>query len=812
MKLIAYIVLWILLPMSVLSQSAKIKGCITNKDGMPVEYANISIRKQGIGVASDQFGMYSMDIPSNQTLNIEVSCIGYQDKKIKLNLKTSEVHTLNVELVQAVNMLPIMTVEDKIERHDILVRLNPNISTTIPTIGGMEDVLKTLPSVSSNNELSSQYSVRGGNFDENLVYVNDVEIYRPLLIRSGQQEGLSFINSDLVSSILFSAGGFEARYGDKMSSVLDIRYRKPTAWAGSVTTSFMGANVHFEGVSKSHRFRHITGFRYKTTRYVLGSMDTEGVYDPRFTDVQTYLMYDVTDKFELSFLGNYSNNIYHFIPKDRETSWGTLDEALKIKMYFEGQEDDRFTTITGAFTGTYRPNSNTKLKIIASSFYTRESETYDILSQYFLNELDKQLGSDNVGDSVANIGVGSYLNHARNYLDGYVRNIEHKGQWKKNGHFMYWGAGYKMESFNYSINEWQMNDSAGYSLPFSETTVDFFTIDTAVYDINSNRLSAYWQDKYVIELDSSELGFNVGVRANYWDFNNQFLLSPRLAVSFKPNWEKNILFRLSTGMYHQPPFFKEMRRLDGTINQNIKAQSSVHVVMGSDLHFTAWNRPFKLVTEMYYKYLYNLIPYDIDNVRIRYYGENMAHGYAAGVEAKLNGEFVKGTDSWVSISIMQTQEDIEGDFYTIENDAGVMDTIFPGYIPRPSDQRLNFGIYFADYLPGNPTWQVYLNLLFGTGLPFGPPNSERYLATSRIAPYRRVDVGFSKQLVGQKSLPKGNPLHHFKSLWISAEIFNMLNIKNTISNIWVADIYGRNYAVPNHLTGLRINLKLVAKF
>jgi hypothetical protein len=794
------------------AQSAKISGRVIDQTGAPIEYANISISEYSTGVASDKFGMYALEVPANKLLEIEVSCIGYEHEIYKVTLNADQSYYKDFRLKQATNYLPTISVEDKMERHNTIVRLNPEVAQTIPTSGGFEDMLKTLPSVSSNNELSSQYSVRGGNFDENLVYVNDVEIYRPLLIRSGQQEGLSFINSDLVSSVVFSAGGFEAKYGDKMSSVLDIKYRRPTDWRGSFTASLLGANAHFEGTSKNHRFRHITGFRYKTTKYVLGSMDTEGAYDPRFTDIQSFLMFDATEKLELSFLGNYSKNEYRFIPQDRETSWGTLDEALKIKMYFEGQEVDKFATLTGAFTGNYRPNKATQLKFIISSFYTSEEETFDILSQYYLNELDKQLGSDNLGDSVSNIGVGSYLNHARNYLTGYVVNAEHKGSWNKNDQFMDWGFGYKIELFDYRINEWQMNDSAGYTLPYSDSTVDFYDINVADYFIQSNRITAYWQDKFVFDLDSTQFGVSGGIRFNYWDYNNQLLLSPRVSISLKPNWKKDIVFHLSSGMYHQPPFFKEMQRPDGTLNEDLKAQSSVHVVLGSDLQFSAWNRPFKLVTELYYKYLYNLIPYDVDNVRIRYYGENMAHGYAIGAEAKLNGEFVNGTDSWVSLSVMQIQEDIEGDFYVTENANGTMDTTFPGFLPRPSDQRVNFGIYFADYLPGNPTWQVYLNLLFGTGLPFGPPNSERYMATSRIPSYRRVDVGFSKQLIGNKALSDHNPLRHIKSLWLSAEVFNLLDINNTISHIWVSDIYGRSYAVPNYLTGRRINVKLMMKF
>ncbi|HNQ69078.1 MAG TPA: TonB-dependent receptor [Bacteroidales bacterium] len=804
----------------VFSQTAVVRGYVYDNNSKPFHFANISVSGLKIGTASDNTGYFELVVPAEKNLIIEISYLGYEPENYEINLKPDQIRELKIVLKESVNFLPETNIGSTSDRLGNINRINPEISLKIPTIGGFEDILKSLPSVSSNNELSSQYNVRGGNFDENLIFVNDVEILRPILIRSGQQEGMSFINSDMVSSVIFSAGGFESKYGDKMSSVLDIKYRKPTEFGGSVTASLLGSNIHLEGTSKNHLFKYNTGFRYKTTRYVLSSMDMKGKYDPSYLDFQTYLSYDFSEKFELSFLGNISKNKYSFIPDDRETSWGTLNEALKIMMYFEGQEKDKFNNMTGAFTGNYKVSKNLELKFITSAYYTQEEETFDILGQYFLNELDKQLGSDNMGDSVANIGIGSYLEHARNYLDGYVLSFKHIGDYKIENHNILWGVQYNYETFDYSVHEWNMIDSAGYSLgsygysdenliPANREIVPLFMTDIAKIDIVSNRINAFVQDSYMIDLKKCDLSIGGGLRFNYWDFNNEFLVSPRLNLGIKPDWEKDIVFRFSSGLYHQTPFFKEIRRLDGTLNYDIKSQSSYQIVLGSDYVFKAWNRPFKLVTEVYYKYLYNLIPYDVDNVRIRYYGENMATGYSTGIEAKINGEFVPGTESWFSVAVMQTMEDIENDFYVNKYADGSTDTVYLGLIPRPTDQRVNFGIFFQDYIPKHETWQAYISILFGTGLPVEKTDKPY----PRFKPYRRVDLGISKQLKSsERSLPEGNPFRFFKDIWLSLEVFNLLDINNEISYTYVTDIRGWEYGVPNYLTGRRINLKIIAKF
>ncbi len=791
--------------LAAVSQNATYFGYVRDANKKPVEFANVIVVGTNIGASTDASGYFEINVPAGQDLDVQISFLGYEPFTQKIKLKPNERKQVTAILNEGAVMLPTADIGATSERQVSGTRLNPQISMKIPTTGGFEDILKALPSVSSNNELSSQYNVRGGNYDENLVFVNDIEVYRPQLIRSGQQEGLSFINPDMVSSILFSAGAFEPKYGDKMSSVLDIKYKKPTEFGASIMASLLGANAHVEGTSKNHLFRYNVGLRYKTSKYLLTSMDVSGHYDPSYVDAQTFLMYTVTENLELNFLGNFSSNKYKYIPLDGETSFGTVSDALKIRTYFEGQEVDRFNSGTAAFSVNYTPSNNLSLKFIASGYYTNEEETYDILAQYYLNEIDQQLGST-IGDSVSNIGVGSFLDHARNYYDGFVVSSKHIGTFIRGENKLDWGVQTNYENYSYHVHEWTMNDSADYSLPYSDNMVFLYQTDIANIGLQSVRASAYVQDSYLFKAEGANVSLGGGVRLNFWSFNKQFLASPRVNLSVKPtNWKPDMIFRFATGLYHQPPTIKEARRIsDGTLNESIKAQSSAQVVVGMDYNFLAWGRPFKLVTEAYYKYMYNLNPYNVDNVQIKYYGDNIAHGYAYGIEAKVNGEFVPGTESWVSLGLMRTQEDIENDFYT-QTVEGVVDTVYPGYIPRPTDQLVNFGIFFQDYIPKAPTWKVFLSLHFGTGLPYGPPNSERYMATGRMKAYRRVDFGISKQFNFKKA-------DWLKDFWISLEVFNLLNTKNEISHTWITDIRGREYAVPTYLTGIRPNLKIVMKF
>ncbi len=797
-------------------QVVKMTGKVINKEGAAVELAHIRNMSNNTGVISEKDGTYSLQIPKDKNVFVQVSCIGYQAKSFIVNSKIDIISNYNIVLEVYVSDIGEVSVIGELSPESNLMKieakhiaLNPDLS------GNLESLIKTMPGVSSNSELSSQYSVRGGNFDENLVYVNDIEIYKPLLIRSGQQEGLSFLNSDMVSSIHFSSGGFESRFGDKMSSVLDIRYNKPVDFSGTVSLSLLGGTVHLEDVSKDGKFTYNTGFRYKTSQYVLNSLETQGDYNPNFYDIQTYLTYKVNSSLDFDFLGYYALNSYRFVPESRETSFGTIDEALNLKIYYDGNEKDRFETYLGAFTSNYNPNENLSLKLIFSAFQTQESETYDIQGQYYLNELDNTIGSDTYGDSIMNIGVGTFLNHARNYLTANVYSVSFKGGYYTYNNKLRWGAKYNYEEIDDEVSQWKMLDSAGYSLPYNGSTVDLYETARALNKIQSNRITAYIQDTYTKKFgNNSDLNVNLGVRANYWDFNDEFMLTPRMAISYKPAWEKNMLFRFASGLYYQPPFYKEMKNADGVVNHDIKSQKSIHFVFGNDYVFNAWNRPFKLTTEIFYKSLFDLIPYKIDNVHLDYSAQNMAKGYAYGIDFKINGEFVQGIESWASLSLMKTKEDIDNDSYV--NSEG--ETIYPGYYARPTDQLVNFSLYFQDYLPMNPSYRMNLSLHYGSGLPFSSPEKDRYDRVFRMKAYKRVDLGFSKVVINKdKSFEKAKWLNVFEDMWISFEVFNLLDINNTISYMWVKTVNNQagnasQYAVPNYLTSRRFNLKLTAKF
>ena len=695
-----------------------------------------------------------------------------------------------------------------------VTRIDPKFIDVLPdaATGAVEALIKTLPGVSSNNELSSQYTVRGGNFDENLVYVNDVEIYRPFLIRAGQQEGLSFINSDLVSTIQFSAGGFNAKYGDKMSSVLDIKYRKPSDFRGSASLSLLGATAHFEDVALKGRLSHISGIRYKTNRYMLGGLDEKGEYDPQFLDFQTYVTYQFSQKFNVSFLGNIAQNQYEFIPQTRETTFGTWQTPLNTRIFFEGQEVDDFQTYLGAFTANYHPSQNLNLKLIASAYRASEEETYDILGQYFLNELERNLASDEFGDSVLNLGVGAFLNHARNYLDATVYSFSHRGAYDSENHLLNWGIKFQHEAIEHRINEWIYRDSTGYSLPYSDEEVLLYYTLNSQNNISSNRFTGFIQDTYSVPIGSGDLYLTGGLRFNYWDFNKEWLVSPRVSISYYPEWQSKMAFSLSGGMYHQSPFFKELMTREGEIVENQKAQRSYQIVAGTEYVFTAWDRPFRFNAEAYYKYMSRLIPYQIDNVRIRYLADQEAVGYSTGLDLNINGEFVSGVQSWATLSFMQTEEDIFGDDHWATNLEGEEIWVEQGYIPRPTDQWMNFSLFFQDYLPGNPSYKMQLSGFYGARLPTGPPNSERYQDVFRMPPYRRIDLGLSKVLISSANPVNRYFLRNINDMWISLEVFNLLNINNTISYFWVSSIYGDQFAVANYLTSRKINLKLTVRF
>ena len=785
--------------------------------GETIEGVNVSIIGSSIGTSTNKEGNYSLAVSANRKQSIAFSYIGFNIEKIELPmLKKGQDYILNIELNTSHIKIDDVNIEDEQIRNSTFDKVDSKHISVLPTSnGGVEGLIKTLPGVSSSNELSSQYNVRGGNFDENLVYVNGIEVYRPFLIRSGQQEGLSFVNSDLVNSIKFSAGGFAAQYGDKMSSVLDITYKKPTEFGGSATMSLLGANLHIEGLNKSKRFSYLVGARKKSTKYVLNSLDTQGEYNPDFSDIQTYLNYTLNNKWSISYLGNYSKNTYNHIPQNRETRFGTISVPLEVRIFFEGQEIDEYETFFNAINISCQPSENTNLNFTASTFRTYEKETFDILGQYWLYELENDLGSENFGEATFNRGVGTHLNHARNYLRASVHSIQHSGLYTKDDLEFRWGLKTQSERIQDVVNEWTLIDSAGFSLPHpvdylaeelqepeSFDLEDVLKTDAA---LNSYRHTAYMQLQQTIE----RLTLNAGVRGSYWDLNEEYLVSPRASIAYRPLWDKDIVFRASSGVYYQSPFYRELRDLEGQLNRDLKAQKSTHFIIGSDYNFNIWQRPFKLVSEIYYKDLDNLIPYEIENVRIRYYAENSASGYAKGLDIRLNGEFVKGMESWASLSIMKTAADIENDYYTDDN--GTIREI--GYYARPADQRVNFSLFFQDYLPKMPHFKMHLNLVYGSGFPLRAPDTYKGEYDFRMPDYKRIDIGFSIVLKKEGEKKKVfNPLKFTKTAWISLEAFNLLDIDNTVSYLWIQDVSGTQFAVPNYLTSRQLNLKLHLSF
>lgn len=830
MKLTIYTLLFLIIswatPSFAQDKTAKVSGKVIDENRQSIPLVNISIEGKPGGTSTDDHGNYAISLPSDTDITLIFSFIGYKTETVEVFMKPYQEKVINTTLYLSAKQLSDVIVEDKEVRKSTLTRIDPQSALVIPTVsGGIEALIKTMPGVSSNNELSSQYSVRGGNFDENLVYINGIEVYRPILTRSGQQEGLSIINSNLVSSILFSAGGFDAKYGDKMSSVLDIKYRKPTKFAGSADINLLGGSVHFEGVTAKEKMTYLVGFRQKSNQYLLNSLDTKGEYKPSFTDIQALLTYKINKKWNVEVLGNYARNSYKLVPENRETAFGHIKEAYQLKIYFDGQEIDRFDTWFGAVTTTFTPNDKTNLKLIGSSYQTFERENYDIQGQYWIGRLETNLGEDDFGEVVESKGVGTYLNHARNKLNATVYSLEHQGMHEKEFSIMQWGIKFQHESFEDRMREWEMIDSAGYTSPNPGDSLGyvdpgaqlynpFILSDTIISDnvMVSNKITGYLQNNWDFYHPKNRMSLTVGARVSYWTYNQEFLVSPRAAFSYKPEWEKDILFRFATGLYYQPPFYKELRRPDGSLNPNIKAQSSIHFVLGSDYNFIAWNRTFKLTNEIYYKQMDNLIPFLVENVRIIYSGENSSRGYAMGIDTKIHGEFVPGVESWMSISVMQTNETLRDSYY---NDLVTLnpETAENVWIPRPTDQRVTVNIFFQDYLPMLPNFKMNMNLGFGTGLPVYYPDSDYKTVITRTPPYRRVDIGFAYEILGpsSKKAPKGM-FKHFTNIDVTFEVLNLLDIKNVVSYLWVKDNQNYIYLVPNYLTPRQLNLKLAVRF
>ncbi len=809
---------------SLAQQKVRIYGYVIDTDNRGVDMANVYLENTTIGTTTNQNGYYEINTELKDSAKIVYSLLGYQTIKHTIYPK-QRILQISVELPSVTKNIKEIDVVAQRRQNSTIDYIDPSRYKLMPNAaGGIESLLITFAGVSQNNELSSQYNVRGGNFDENIVYVNGIEVYRPLLIRAGQQEGLSFINPDMVKSVGFSAGGFDAMYGDKMSSVLDIQYKKPMENEYSASMSLLGASAYLATAGK--KFTQLHGFRYKTSKYLLGTLDTKGEYSPDFIDYQTYLTSELSPKWELTFLGNFSQNTFNFRPETRETNFGTYQTARNLTVFYEGNEKDLFRTTFGAFTLNHKPSKNLKLSWLATFFYTNENETYDILGEYTLNEVKKDPKKTDEEEGGATLGIGKYHEHARNRLNATVANISHTGEFKQDNNLLKWGVTLQYEKITDKISEWEWRDSSGYSLPFSDQKVKLFYNMKALSSLPSVRTTAYIQDSYKHNSESGLLTLTGGLRANYWSFNNELLISPRISMAFVPHWEKDFSFRFATGLYYQAPFYKEIRdtlsdalgNVKIALNENIKAQRSVHFVLGGDHYFRAWGRPFKFTTEAYLKLADRVVSYSIDNVRIRYSGENDAKAYTAGLDFKIFGELVPGTDSWINFSLMNSKEDLLNDsyiknIYNEDNEIVSKETVYPGWLPRPNEQRYAFSMLFQDYLPNNPKYKLQLKGIWSDGLPFGAPRNPAYRAAFRTPPYRRVDIGASRVLVnGTDKWMDRNWLKHVKNIWINVEVFNLLDFKNVNSYYWVTQIDGTQVATPNYLTERQLNLKLIVDF
>lgn len=805
---------------------SKISGQVTDSIGNGISDVSIFTDDMLHHAISGENGFYQIKVPSGKNINIIFS-YAQKRKTIQVaSLQASQNLKLNVKLNVTIELNDIQVIAEKDRTSISTVNIEAKKLERFPSItGSIESSLKFL-GASAGNELSSGYNVRGGNYDENLVYINDIEVYRPFLVRAGQQEGLSVINPDMVDRLSFSTGGFEARYGDKMSSVLDIGYKVPHSFQTSVMASFLGSNLFFANESKNSRFSYMVGARYRTNKLIFNSLDVAGDYRPLNMDFQSVLRYKINSSLQVSWLTNIAYNRYLLVPSSRQTSFGTVTSALRLNIAMGGLEEMKYLVALNGLTFQYTPTKKTTIKWINSYYTTTENEHFTTEGAYGLYELENNLGSDDLGKEKNLLGLGYFIENARNDLQAKVFSSGIAGNHKTKKSTWFFGTKFQQESIHDEINEWKFNDSAGHNIATSRRNGEAIILDGVIKaknDVNSYRVSSYIQNSLLLN-KYSNFKVNAGIRHQYWSYNGQNMISPRLSFSIEPNKKYNdtlfkrskdlieydslkrrdIMYKFASGVYYQPPFYREYRRLDGTLNPNILAQRSIHFVAGSDLNFTAWGRPFKLVNELYFKYLDNLIPYYIDNVRIRYYAENSSKGYSTGFDTRVNGEFIKGLESWLSVSLLQARENI-----TYVNESG--ESVQSGYIRRPTDQRLNFSILFADELPMNKTYKMHLGLVYGGRVPYYFSGSGRYLKyPNTIPPYRRVDIGFSKEIIGGQA-KKSTKYQKIESLWLSVEIFNLLEFNNTISYIWVKDARNVTYGVPNYLTGRRLNLRLIFK-
>lgn len=805
----------------IIAQTGTVRGIILDANNQPIDAVNIKT-SVGTGTQTNKNGFFKIIIPANENVTLTMTHIAHKRIQFTVKLKNGEDYEIFPIMSTTTEQIDIVVIESgKRKAVEGIQTVSAETVRLIPGANpGVENLLMSFPGINNNNELSTQYSVRGGNYDENLVYVNEIEVYRPFLIRSGQQEGLSFVNTDLVQNVDFSAGGFQAKFGDKLSSVLDITYKRPVRFGGRVNLSLLGGSASIETSSKDSKFSTISGIRFRDNSLLVNSKQTETNFRPRFVDFQTYLTYKFSDKFQLNFLGNVAFNDYDYEPLTRQTNFGTLQDPIALLVFYEGQEEDRYRTYFGALKANYFLNDDVTLKFIASAYHTTEQEHFDIFAQYRLGEVNTNIGDQDLGSVEFSEGIGSQLNHGRNDLDALIFNVEHKGTYEIEGadNQVDWGIKYTHEDIRDRLIEWEVIDSAGFSIrpplpqfsnnqPYDafEGPLEPFQSVRARNNTQIDRVSGFAQWSKQSMLGEHEVYTNIGVRAHSWtingdgiESNTQAVVSPRAQLAIKPNWEQDMLFRLSGGFYHQPPFYRELRGSDGVVNPNVKAQQSIHIVLGNDYSFKLWDRPFKLTSEAYYKDLSNVNAYTIENVRIRYRADNVAKAYAYGFDMRLNGEFVPGTESWVSFGYLKTEENINN----------------RGFISRPTDQRLKFAVLFQDYMRKIPNLKLYLNLTYNTGLPGGSPSySDPYLFQSKLPDYKRADVGFSYVLVDKDKQFDSGWLSAFKELNVGFEIFNVFDVQNSITNTWVRDVYTkRQFGIPNFLTGRVFNVKMGMRF
>ncbi|PJE98692.1 TonB-dependent receptor [Prevotella intermedia] len=773
-----------------MGQSFTLQGKVSDQDGNPIELASIMVASQGKITMSNLKGEFSMQLQSEDSVKVRFSMLGYKSK-VRVLRRPQGKQTLQIQL-SSDNEMQEVVVQAKVQQHGTTEEIKVEATKRNPSVSGnvVEEILQTQAGVSTHSELSSQYNVRGGTFDENSVYINNVEVYRPFLVRSGQQEGLSVINADLVESVGFSTGGFEAKYGDKMSSALDITYKRPKRTEGSITASMLGANGYLGIATK--KLTWTNGLRYKTNKYLLGSLETKGEYNPSFLDYQTYLSWQPSKRWQVDFIGNISENNYNFEPKDRETKFGTLKNVKSFKVYFDGKEKDLFRTFFGSLSITNHLTPRTDISLIASAFSTKEQQRYDIQGQYWLTQTETS----------ENLGVGTYMQHSRDYLKANVRSLKLMMQQRAGNHRVEGALTYKIEKIEENSAEYEYRDSAGYNIPHTGETLDMIYSMRARNNLDAKRIEAYLQDTWNFKSNDSVptlYRLNYGVRYAHWDFNGESIVSPRASLNITPGWNRNLSFRVAAGLYYQAPFYKELRdttMVNGVtyalLNKKIRSQRSIHALASMSYRFSMMNRPFKFTAEAYYKAISRLVPYSVDNVKVTYYGDNETSGHAAGLDLKLFGEFVPGADSWLTLSVMNTSMKLNG-----KN------------VPLPTDQRFALNLFFTDYFPGSTRWRMSLKLAYADGLPFSAPHKELTSTPFRAPAYKRADIGMSYRLFDNQD---GSRSSIFRNVWLGLDCLNLFGINNVNSYYWITDISGQQYAVPNYLTGRQINAKISVEF